>query len=490
MPRSTAEVYHELTKYTPEGISRRGGGLDFDRQPVPFKEYATGERIPLTPFLPRGDELRDDTRLAEWRAGLSDAERALAEVSHLLYFTNGVTGMVPSPGQPLLMRAAPSAGALYPTEIYLVAHGHVGLEDGLYNYQVRDHSLVRFWNQDVWHAFSEATFDHPSLARTGLALVLTGVFYRSAWRYEDRAYRRVLLDSGHVLGNAALYAPQVGLRVAPIGGYRDTALNDLLFLEPGLEEVIAVAALLPFASNAPGPSALSGPVVPYAEAPEGQRLEAVHDAGKMVVPADRPLPPLAPRRPALSHAEALAAHPIAWNGKLGPTILERRSTRSYSGEGLTRAELAQLLDFAYLDDATALFAGELLQTYVAVRAVSGVEPGCYHYDPAARTLRQVRFQDLSEQVHYLALGQDLAALAGAVVFHTADLPGAIARYGDRAYRYLHLDAGHLGERLNVAAIRMGLGVSGIGGFFDDEVNELLGIPEDEAVVYITTLGRP
>jgi SagB-type dehydrogenase family enzyme len=77
-----------------------------------------------------------------------------------------------------------------------------------------------------------------------------------------------------------------------------------------------------------------------------------------------------------------------------------------------------------------------------------------------------------------------------VVIHTADLPRAVARYGDRAYRYLHLDAGHLGQRLNVAAIRLGLGVSGIGGFFDDQVNDMLGIPEREAVVYLTTLGRP
>ena len=51
-------------------------------------------------------------------------------------------------------------------------------------------------------------------------------------------------------------------------------------------------------------------------------------------------------------------------------------------------------------------------------------------------------------------------------------------------------AEELGERLNLAAIRMGLGVSGIGGFFDDQVNELLGIPDREAVLYITTLGRP
>jgi SagB-type dehydrogenase family enzyme len=75
------------------------------------------------------------------------------------------------------------------------------------------------------------------------------------------------------------------------------------------------------------------------------------------------------------------------------------------------------------------------------------------------------------------------------VFHTADLSAAVAAYGDRVYRYLHMDAGHLGQRLNLAATRLGLGVSGIGGFYDDQVNEVLGIPPDEAVIYITTLGQ-
>jgi nitroreductase len=66
----------------------------------------------------------------------------------------------------------------------------------------------------------------------------------------------------------------------------------------------------------------------------------------------------------------------------------------------------------------------------------------------------------------------------------------VEKYGDRAYRYLHLDAGHLGQRMNLGAIYLDVGVSGIGGFFDDQVNEVLGIPEDEAVLYITTLGVP
>jgi SagB-type dehydrogenase family enzyme len=184
---------------------------------------------------------------------------------------------------------------------------------------------------------------------------------------------------------------------------------------------------------------------------------------------------------------------------LGSTILKRRSTRAYNGANLTFTELKALLDFTYqpqhyveqgLDGLPDYFALDFIETFIAVTGVTDLEEGCYYYAPKAQELRQIRFKNFRRELHYLCLGQDLGRDAGAVVFHTADLKQAIERNGDRAYRYLHMDAGHLGQRLNLAAIYLGLGVSGIGGFFDDRVNEVLGIPPDEAVLYITTLGRP
>lgn len=504
MTESVAEYYHEHTKYTPEGIQRRGGRLDFDRQPIPFKDYNHGTGYDLTRFLPEGDQLKSDDDLAAWRTSLPEGDRALASLSHLLYFTNGITAVVPYVGQPLLLRAAPSAGGLYPTEIYVAVRRHPVLPDGLYNYQVRDHSLIHFWGHDPWPRLAEATFDHPALALSDVVVVMTGVHFRSAWRYEDRAYRRILLDTGHVLGNVALYAPQVGWHAAPIGGFVDTQVDDLLFLDAEEEGAIALVALVPAETEAAalGPSALPGPRQPRHDVPEGQRLHMMHDAGRLPAgsrPEDVPALAAEDNKYPFTVGEPVQAPPIEWGGRLGPTIIQRRSTRAFTGEALTREELAWLLDFTYRPDLITaphaerhpgLFTPELLETFVAVHDVLGLDPGCYHYSPSARTLRQIRFTGLREEVQYLALGQELAGKAGAVVFQTADLPRAVTRYGDRAYRYLHLDAGHLGQRLNVAAIRLGLGVSGIGGFFDDQVNDMLGIPEREAVLYITTLGRP
>lgn len=498
--QSVAEYYHEHTKYSPEGIQRVGRGLDFDKQPFPFKDYVEGTVIDLTRLLPEGEELGDDRDLAAWREGLSEADRPLAEVSHMLYFTYGVTAVVPYPNQPFLMRAAPSAGGLYPAEIYLVAHGHPALPDGIYNYQVRDHSLVRYWGQDAWPALKAACLDHPAFDHTDLMVVFTGVFYRSAWRYEDRAYRRVMLDTGHALGNLVLEAPWIGRHAALIGGFIDNTVNELLFLPREEEEAIAVVALLPENAKVTLPPMPGTPKRNFRETPEGQRLHAIQEAGKIQSAGEALTPPPVEEKPyPFGFGTAIPGAVIPWDGSLGPTMLKRRSTRAFTGEGLTKDELASLLEFTYRPDLyeaagvethPPYFVPELLQTYLAVHDVEGLESGCYHYSPQKRELRQIRFTSLRDEVRYLALGQDLAGRAGVVVFHTVDLPGAVNRYGDRVYRYLHLDAGHLGQRMNLAAIRLGLGVSGIGGFFDDQVNDLLGIPEDQAVLYITTIGRP
>ncbi len=130
-----------------------------------------------------------------------------------------------------------------------------------------------------------------------------------------------------------------------------------------------------------------------------------------------------------------------------------------------------------------------METFIAVTRVRNLEEGCYYYAVAEHELRQIRFKNFQEQLHFLCLNQDLGRDAAVVIFHTANLERAIARYGERAYRYLHMDAGHLGQRINLAATALGLGVSGIGGFFDDQVNDLLGIPPEEAVLYITTVGK-
>jgi len=502
-----AQHYHQRTKYDPETLASKAKGLDFSQQPLPFKTYKLGTEIDLKPYL---DGPSGTTETLWW-----------SRLSRFLINSYGLTAKVMTiNGGLFYLRAAPSAGGLYPAEIYLISRGTSLLPAGLYNYQVRTHSLWRFWDDHPWQALQEACFWHPTLEATQLAVVITAVFYRSAWRYQDRAYRRIYLDSGHLIGNLELAGTLSDYRPHLIGGFADEAVNNLLYLDAEQEGAVAVAALadlLQVEQNLPRYSTVL-PTPCHSEYPalaDGELLPYLHRATQLSATDNDVRWPHADV-PSSDQADALEdkynfpfclkvklkTAPIHWGEtleELEPTMLKRRSTRRFSGANLTLAELKALLDFAYqpqhyrnqgFDHAPDYFDLSLIQTFIAVSGVTGLDEGCYYYAPYTEELRQIRFKNFRQELHYLCLGQDLGRDASVVLFHTADLKAAIAKYGDRVYRYLHLDAGHLGQRLNLAATRLQLGVSGIGGFFDDQVNEVLGIPTDEAVLYITTLGRP
>lgn len=510
MSVSIAQHYHERTKYDPETIATKSQGLDWERQPIPFKEYKVGPSFDLKPYLQENPGTAVGEQNVWWH-----------RLSRLLFCSYGLTARVPTMGNPVYLRAAPSAGGLYPAEVYLISRGTPLLPPGLYNYQTLTHSLLQFWHGDVWQPLQVACFWHPVLESTQLAVVTTAVFYRSAWRYHDRAYRRIFLDTGHLLGNIELASALNDYRPHLIGGFIDQALNDLLFLDPeeeGAMTVIPLADLLDIKQNLPlSYTALSSATqLNYPRIPDGELLGYLHRCTQIsqteqtaVSPPPSQLDPSAVEQSLEDKYNfpfclkvSTATIPISWRDNseaLLNTILKRRSTRAYDGANITFEELKALLDFTYqpqhyvnqgLDASPDYFDLNLIETFIAVSGVTGLEEGCYYYAPKAQELRQIRFKNFRRELHYLCLGQDLGRDASAVVFHTADLKTAVAKYGDRVYRYLHMDAGHLGQRLNLAAIHLGLGVSGIGGFFDDQVNEVLGIPADEAVLYITTLGRP
>jgi SagB-type dehydrogenase family enzyme len=540
---SIAQYYHQQTKYDPETIAAKNRGLDWARQPSPYKEYPLGKSYDLKPYLqdPQSDELGQ-------------------RLSRLLLLTYGLTAKIPTlSATPLYLRSAPSAGGLYPAEVYLISRGTNLLPAGLYNYQVLNHTLLQFWNNsgdhDGWQKLQAATFAHPLLEIVDMVVVISAVFYRSAWRYEDRAYRRIFLDTGHLLGNLELAGSRSGLRPHLVGGFVDQQVNKLLYLNPEQEGVIAIAPLvdqldqldqqkypapptnfsaltaLPSPKTTHYPPLEPGELLSYlhtqtqippqprpqilrteetGESPEPTQLDSL-DSPNQASQAEQSL-----QSPQFSQSIdqqspdkynfpfctkiSTIAPPLLWPGdELENTILKRRSTRAYTGADLTLEELKTLLDFTYhpahyqdqnLDPHPDYFDLGLIQTFLAVSGVADLEEGCYYYAPQAQELRQIRFKNFRQELHYLCLGQDLARDAAVLIFHTVNLEQAVAKWGDRAYRYLHMDAGHLGQRLNLGAVHLDLGVSGIGGFFDDRVNDILGIPPEEAVLYITTLGRP
>ena len=494
---STALTYHQATKYSPDTI---GGhpGLDWASQPPAVKTYSTDNPVRLAAFLPHDPNPFTGEAVSD--LGRAPGGVTLAGLSRLIYGTYGVTGLIPQQPRPTYLRAAPSAGGLYPAELYLIVRDFAGLAPGLYGYQPLQHALVPLWeDSDVHTALIQACYGNAQVAAAPACMVVTGVFERSRWRYQERAYRRVLLDSGHVIGNALLLAPELDLRTGLTAAFCDEQMEDLMRLDGAVEGALAVLPInSPGALERPAWSALPSPV-----GKDGTTLAELHRASRCG--RERPrLPAQGDEAEAALHAQhgwtagvsllgdGLAPNPLF--GAVFTDICERRSTRSFSGT-MVAEQLARILAATYLPEEVRLhhqpsLVRDLLMTFIAVSGVTGIDDGLYYLAPQGLELRLVRSGISRESLRFVCLGQDLGGDAAAVIFHAADVAKAVQRYGDRVYRYLHLDAGILGQRLNLAALSEGLGASGIGGFFDDHITSLLGIPSQQAVIYVTTLGVP
>lgn len=146
----------------------------------------------------------------------------LAELSAALYAAQGVTDVARG------LRAAPSAGALYPLETYVIAHRVEGLAAGVYRYRPGDHSLSLRYARELGLRLMAAGVGQAMLARAGAVIAFSGVWARAARRYGARSERYILLEAGHAAQNIYLAAEGLGLSACAVGAFDDAALNALL----------------------------------------------------------------------------------------------------------------------------------------------------------------------------------------------------------------------------------------------------------------------
>jgi len=181
------------------------------------------------------------------------------------------------------------------------------------------------------------------------------------------------------------------------------------------------------------------------------------------------------------------------------TLARRRSIREYAEAPMTKTELSQLLWAAQGVTAradghlfrTAPSAGALypVETYLAVNHVTDVPRGIYHYDVRNHRLELIREGDVREETARAALDQEMCAAAAAVFIWTAIFARSAWKYGERAYRYVYLDAGHIAQNVALAAVACGLGSCQVGALYDDEVNALIGVDgTEESILYMTSVG--
>lgn len=156
----------------------------------------------------------------------ADAPLTVEQVMQLLWAAQGITNTEYG------FRTAPSAGGLYPLEIYLVAKisGVAGLEAGIYRYEPRNHTLIKIIEGDFSGQMMAAALDQEWVGAAPVNFVITAVFERTTGKYGERGVRYVWQETGHAAQNIYLQAVALGLGNVVIGGFHDAEVQRILRL--------------------------------------------------------------------------------------------------------------------------------------------------------------------------------------------------------------------------------------------------------------------
>jgi SagB-type dehydrogenase family enzyme len=380
-------------------------------------------------------------------------ELTLEALTRILFCADGLTRRTRIGGQDYHFRAAPSAGALYPIEIYAAVAETGELEQGLYHFSPADLRLRGLRRGDWRGLIARAAAGRPSLLRARAVLALSAIFWRSTWKYRARAYRYCFWDAGTILANLLAAAAAEGLSTELVTAFADPDIEALLGIDGEHEGALCLVAL---GSGADAPAVepelrpldletipLSREEVAYPD------LVRMHQASRFLSPdevaavADArvdsvPLPPASPANVVKPHLLDASA-----GLSLGETILRRGSTRAFAHKPIRAEELATIM------------AGNF-------RSEAG----------------------------YLCLEQPLGADCSALVCYMADLERALGVLGNRAYRDAHLEAGLHGGRAYLAAYALGRGATGLTFYDDDTANFFAPHAAGKSPLLMVAIGVP
>ena len=166
----------------------------------------------------------------------SDTPLTLAELAYLLWATQGVKSVKENAHT---FRVVPSAGARHAFETYLLINRVEGLKPGLYRYLALEHALALLPSDpDLPNKLSEASLKQSKIAHSAVTFIWVAVRERMVWRYNERGYRYLHLDAGHVCQNLYTAAEPIDCGLCAIAAYDDEAVNALLGLDG--EELFAI----------------------------------------------------------------------------------------------------------------------------------------------------------------------------------------------------------------------------------------------------------
>ena len=531
---AAARDYHERTKHSPVSIRSGPHYLDWDNQPYPFKVYENLDSLALEEHLGSSGV----PALEAISRSVPEGERQVTgqELGELLFLCAGVTRRRRYFGGEMLFRAAACTGALYHIDVYVVAGPLADLDAGVYHFAPERFALTALRTGDHRGALVEASGGEPSVAHAPAVLVFASTFWRNSWKYRDRAYRHCFWDGGTILANCLAAAAARDIPARTVMGFADGPVNHLLGLNPDKE---AALCFVPVGRTEPA-TALSTEALPpldYATQPLSRRevdypsIREMHAASSLESGAearrwregetdetgtagtgDAGSPGTEEAAAAVTRVTGpagtsetdagatpvnelpLEIEPAASlpAGSVEQVIVRRGSTRRFSHEAISFAQLSNALHYATRGVAMDIDSDgsrPLNQLYLIVNNVDGAAPGTYVLDRGRGSLQLLKEGEFRREAGFLGLGQEIPHDASVNVYFLTDLDTVLRRYGNRGYRLAQMEAAITAGRLYLAAYAQGFGASGL-TFFDDDVTDFFSPhAAGKSVMFLIALGR-
>lgn len=233
------EDFQQKSKYIRNHLPQHQ--LDWLNKPDSFKTYSDAIKTIKLP----DPEFQDNIKF--WKVVLNrqstrnfkDEPITISQLSLLLFGMSGLTRFYPQ----VAFRTVPSAGGLYPIEVYPVINNVENLNQGIYHYNIIEHGLELIKHGNYRVDIAKACLDQDMAFNSAVNFVWTAIIERSRWKYLQRCYRYIYMDAGHIGQNFYLIAEALGLGASTIGAIYDDELNDLLGIDGIHETAIYVGVI-------------------------------------------------------------------------------------------------------------------------------------------------------------------------------------------------------------------------------------------------------
>ena len=506
--------YHRLGKHTHESVRLLKPQMALSSQPSPYRTFPDMPKV----TLPTGLLDLPVPALALMREGLGalpDSQIAppqdLKTLATWLFMAYGVNVEKRFGIYKYRLRTCPSASALYPCELYIAAFAIDGIEPGLYAFNPHEFALTKL--REGAEALAQIKRGRPELAflkNVPATLLVSTIYWRSAWKYRGRGFRVATLDAGHLIANLVAAANGLGVQTMTRLKLNDNTTRELIGVPPECEFGCfeAVQAMVVWADDAAHPLVGYGggyhPMPPIERAPlspsfvpYGSIVAAHFDCVAPGVPIREIRPPLTELSP-LPAAHPMQELPITEALTGGPSLrqvlLKRRSARDFTHLGIPRNRFLAINQSAFRTGTFIPLHPDgphpgLIRPFWVIHDVTGMTSGIWYYHPPVDKWVLLKRGDYRAESRYMCLEQPRCGNCSALCVLAANLPMLMQSGGPDIYRMAHLEAGIAGQRLALAAGAGGIAASGIGSFYDDEVRQFLGLLQTGwEAIYITALG--